>query len=919
MDPPDEERPTVTQTTGSPGAGPALGPTDAEPHESGARFGRYVLQQRVGAGGMGEVWAAFDPELNRRVAIKLVRHDRVGTQGRQLLQREAQAMARLSHPNVVVVHDVGVVAGQTYVAMEFIDGPTLAHWIEKEHPRPRQVLEAFIEAGRGLAAAHAAGIIHRDFKPGNVMIGPDARVRVTDFGLARLGASGAGGEARVGGVPPAEAAATAGFFGTPRYMAPEQHRGEPADARSDQFSFCAALYEALYGSHPFAAGDSLEELQERVLAGRVAEPRSGPGLPASVRRAVLRGLAVEPGERHPDMPTLLRILARDPHRLRRRLILGAVVLASAAGIAFGVAQVRERRLRLCSGGEIAWDAVWAPSRRLGVETAFQSSGAPFGADAAHQVATSFDSYGTRWVAAYRSACEATRVRGEQSEQMLDREMGCLRRALKEADALVSLLVKADAEGVAGAAEALAGLRPPSACTDVAALGQETTRPLNAEERRRVEVLETRLAEAEARKLVGRYEEALELARSASTEAAAASLAHAEGAAQQLVGELLIDLDLPDEAEKALRAGLASAERIGSDRAAAEAAKELIWLEAVTRNRFAEADRWWEFGQAKLQRVGGSADVEEGLLTSRAAALSAEGKYAEAARMERRNLEIAERRDGPESFTAAVSHNQLGQSLDGVGDYEGALQHLRRSAEIKEHVLGSRHPVLAYTLSNLGSVLTKVGRHQEAIAAHRRALAIQEQAFGRTSPIIGVTLNNLAYSLEQAGRLTEALEVHDRTLALTRAHSGDDDPQTAYALLNRVSLFRKLGRYADGLRDARRAERILAAKVGRDHPNYAYAANAVGFSLVLERRPAEGVLYLERALAIRRANATEPLVLASTEVNLAKALWGAGADPVRARALLRSARATFVGLGGVAREDLSLMDAWLAENRVHLEE
>ncbi|HYA53353.1 MAG TPA: serine/threonine-protein kinase, partial [Streptosporangiaceae bacterium] len=221
MYPKDEERPTVTQTTGSPGAGSAGGrPAETDPHESGVTFGRYELQQRVGAGGMGEVWAAFDPELNRRVAIKLVRHDRVGTQGRQLLQREAQAMARLSHPNVVVVHDVGVVAGQTYVAMEFIDGPTLAHWIEHEHPRPRRVLEAFIEAGRGLAAAHAAGIIHRDFKPGNVMIGPDGRVRVTDFGLARLGAHETGGEVGAGGVPPGGAAATAGFFGTPRYMAP---------------------------------------------------------------------------------------------------------------------------------------------------------------------------------------------------------------------------------------------------------------------------------------------------------------------------------------------------------------------------------------------------------------------------------------------------------------------------------------------------------------------------------------------------------------------------------------------------------------------------------------------------------------------------------------------------------------------------
>ena len=914
---PDQDRPTVTRATEPGEKLPATGVPTSAAHEPGASFGRYVLEQRVGAGGMGEVWAAWDPKLDRRVAIKLVRQDRAGTEGRQLLQREAQAMARLSHPNVVVVHDVDVVGGQTYVAMEFIDGPTLGQWIESDQPPPRRVIEMFVEAGNGLAAAHAAGIVHRDFKPGNVMIGPDGRPRVTDFGLARLAGGGRGSEGGGGGARPAEAATTAGFFGTPLYMAPEQHRGEPADARSDQFAFCAALYEALYGVHPFDAGGSIEDLRDRVLAGRVAPPLLSPRLPSSVRRALLRGLAVKADERHPDMKSLLRELARDPYRLRRRVILGAVVVASVAGIAFGLLQVRERRLRLCSGGERAWDGVWGSSRRQGVAAAFESTGAPFGRDAAGQVGATLDGYGTRWVAAYRSACEATRLRGEQSEQVLDREMGCLRRRLKEVDALVSLFLKADTERAAKAAEALAGLRPVASCTDVGALTQEAAPPLAPEERRRVEELETRLAEAQARKLVGRYAEALDLARGVM--AAAASLASVEGAAQELTGELLIELDQPDEAEAPLRAALAAAERTGSDRAAADAASELIWLEAVNRNRYREADRWWEFGQAKLQRLGGSEDVEEGLLASRAAALSAEGKYAEAAQMQRRELEIAERRDGPESFNAAVTHNLLGQALDGIGDYAGALQHLQRSAEIKERALGARHPGLSYTLSSLGTVLTKLGRHEDAIAAHRRALAIQEKAFGRDSPVLDVTLNNLAYSLDQAGRLSDALNTQDRILARTRARAGDDDPQTAFALLSRVMVYRKLERYESALADARRAERILAAQLGRDHPNYAYALNAVGFLLTLEGRPAEGVPYLERALAIRRAGTVEPLLVAFSEVNLAKALWAAKIDPPRARSLLHSARVAFVKLGDVAREDLTLLDAWLAENRLRLEE
>ncbi|HYU15683.1 MAG TPA: protein kinase, partial [Candidatus Acidoferrum sp.] len=251
----------------------------------GAAVGRYLVQGRLGVGGMGVVYAALDPELGRKVALKLLRSDAVSAADlstvRERLLREAQAMARLAHPNVVAVFDVGGVGDQIFVAMELVEGETLARWL-RAAPRPiSEVVEAFVQAGQGLAAAHAAGLVHRDFKPENVLVGLDGRVRVGDFGLARstLAPSAPeeaiepGAERETHRLATASAPLTrsAALAGTPFYMAPEQFRGESIDARTDQFSFCVALHAAISGVHPFVEG-GVETLAEAVTRGQMREP-----------------------------------------------------------------------------------------------------------------------------------------------------------------------------------------------------------------------------------------------------------------------------------------------------------------------------------------------------------------------------------------------------------------------------------------------------------------------------------------------------------------------------------------------------------------------------------------------------------------------------------------------------------------------
>ncbi|HEY8142336.1 MAG TPA: serine/threonine-protein kinase [Kofleriaceae bacterium] len=280
----------------------------------GDRLARFEILNRLGVGGMGVVYVAHDPLLDRQVAVKVLRADAHGElraaelEGRLL--REAQAMARLSHPNVVTVHEVGIVDRQIFIVMELNDGGTLRAWLKQEARPVRERIRVFIEAGRGLAAAHAVRLVHRDFKPDNVLLARDGRVRVVDFGLVRGPTAGDRPSRRPSHdvYAPMSLTMSGAVIGTPAYMAPEQHRAEVADHRSDQFSFCVALYEALYGRRPFA-GENYRELVVNILDGSVLPPPDGADVPLSVQRVLERGLASAPDDRYPGMTALLDDLA----------------------------------------------------------------------------------------------------------------------------------------------------------------------------------------------------------------------------------------------------------------------------------------------------------------------------------------------------------------------------------------------------------------------------------------------------------------------------------------------------------------------------------------------------------------------------------------------------------------------------------
>jgi hypothetical protein len=459
------------------------------PLASGAVFGRYVLVEMIGRGAMGEVWAAIDPDLDRKIALKLLRTDRSARpEDRERLAAEARAMARLTHPNVVTIHDVGELGEQLFIAMEFVAGDTLDRWLDEASRSCEEVLAIMRQAAAGLAAAHAVGLVHRDFKPANVMIGKDGRVRVLDFGLARPEGSVTETEGDAG-----ESRAARRIQGTPAYMSPEQHRGVPVDARSDLFSFCVTLFEALYGARPFR-GDNRLTVALATIEGRVSEPPADARarVPDWIHAIIMRGLAGDPEQRFPDMGALLAALERSPEQIRRRrLQIAAATGGVAATAGLLVLLWPEPAEDPCDAAGDAMAEVWnadARSRLLaGIDEVADAP--PL---AGQRLLEGLDRHARAWASASAQLCRDGRARRLTERLQATRE-ACLAEQREAVQALVRLADEHPGLREGLAARPFAGVRAlgePSDCVGRPAPLDDRPLPSEAE---RVARIELRLA------------------------------------------------------------------------------------------------------------------------------------------------------------------------------------------------------------------------------------------------------------------------------------------------------------------------------------------------------------------------------------------------------------------------------------------
>ena len=848
----------------SPGVGPASA-SEGEPVR-GDSIGRFLLLGVLGTGGMGHVYAAYDPHLDRKVAIKLLRADMMrgaAADARARLLREAQAMARINHPNVVKVHEVGTYEDQVYVAMEFADAGTLRAWLSNAHPL-REIIDVFVQAGRGLAAAHAAGLVHRDFKPDNVLMGKDGSVRVTDFGLVGVaelpGAEVAPPAAALAPTEPRKApdlaisgsaplfeslTRTGSIMGTPSYMAPEQFSGAITTARADQFSFCVVLYEALYGARPFS-GSNYQELASNVLLGQVSPPPRGARVPGWLRRALLRGLSVDPAARHASMDALLSELLRDRARRRRRLLAwtaGVVAAAAAAALA-----LRPGDGAACDAGGDRVAGVWSSARRDQMKAAFLASGRPHAAASFDKLTHMLDAWGQSWELGYRDACRDTQVRREQSEHLLDLRMQCLTRRLEEADATIALLVAGGGDAVDHALGAALALPSAAPCGDAAALSAPVAPPETELARAQVQAVRGRLDEARGLERLARYAAALEVARAALAAARATGYRPVTAEALLVVGRIqvrLVDAAGVDALRESMHAATASGDAAGM----VEAAAWTVFALTTQGSRHELAHEIAEHAEATAIHAGLKGESVVHLQNRIGLLYQRRGKPAEARARFEKALALAEQELGPDHPATISTLAPLGNLAFVEGRLADAQELLERVLASNEAAFGKDHPDVALALSNLGAVYQAEGKLDDAQRLKERALAIRIAALGPDHPAVGTSYNNLGTLHAERGDHATAGDYYAKALALWEKAYGPDNVQIALAASNLGGSLEKRGEYEQAAGHFTRAIALYEAAYGPEHPDLASPLGGLGVTRRRQHRLDEARALFQRATRI----------------------------------------------------------------------
>ncbi len=875
--------------------GSQLGPrsgAEVRKLERGEQVGRYLVLDLVGEGGMGVVYAAYDPELDRKVAIKLLqaRVGGSGTRGDQAwLLREAQAMARLQHPNVLAVHDVGTLGGdRVFVAMELVDGTTLRKWLRGAKRPWREVLPVMRGAGAGLVAAHAAGLVHRDFKPDNVLVGNDGRVRVMDFGLARLRAEAGDAMPASRDSDPMLASASGASIaanaqqrsplveqneeqgviaGTPAYMAPELYRGGAADERSDQFAFGVALYEALYRVRPY---------DKKQLADPAATPVPRPppasDVPANVARAVMRAIAVDPAARLPTIAALLDELVEPPRRSRLALGLGVGAVGIAGALAIGLAtrttDYPDAPPDPCAAAAGRLAGVWDDRVRATTREAFAATKSPL-ADAGFTLTgVALDRYADAWKDAATDSCRATRVRHEQPEDVMVLRASCLDERRDELRAFTALLGKADAALVEKAGRAAASLDPIARCADVAALRAPGTPPANLADK--LGALRGELATAKAAVLAGKVDAATKAAATAVDHASALGWAPVIADAQLVRGAALQIGNHAADAQAALAEAVWAGLRGRRDDVVADASILAAQISADGLAKDGEARIWLGVAKAVADRVGDRALAERWLEVSGIVA-GARGDYLAAPDAPQQALHAAIDLADPERIASA--EGLVAATLSKSGEFAKAVPHYEHAIALREAAVGKDHPDIALLLTSVGASYDHMGDAARARAALTRALAIRETVFGKQSPRLVATLNNLADMMRRRGELADATATIDRAFQIASVAPGTGHPLYHIVATTRAEVLEAAGR----LDDARAAlDAVIGFEEKAKSPVLATSLASRAEVALAERKWAEAATFDARSIALTEAaNGKDASDLWKPLAGLARAKAGAG--------------------------------------------
>jgi tetratricopeptide (TPR) repeat protein len=803
---------------------PPLGP--------GTRFGKYTVEALIGRGSAGVVYRAKDPTLQRDVALKLLPQ---AARGPWL--EEARAMARVRSPHCVTVYEADVVDERPFLAMEWMEGGTLRQWWRTSKPSVTARLRTLLQAGQGLAALHAEGLVHRDFKPDNVLLAKDGRACVADLGLSRG----------------AQSSAPASVAGTPGYMAPEQHHGQ-ADARSDQFAFCASLYEALTGARPPRTATFAVDPDALGAAPR--------GVPRKVWSALERGLREAPAERHPSMEALLGSL-RPPRRTLRWVAAGALVSGTVAVAAAWALP----NATWCETAEQSWSGVWTPARKATLAARFQAASLPYAGQSWATVQALLDGHARTWQTLFDGACPAQTLRLRPNAKA-ELQLACLaQRALRTRALLDSFETPGAIER---AVSAVTALPHPAECADVASRGAlASDEATNAPVRGQLARAEAALATGDFKAGEALARQTVEAAQRSGSPALHADALRVLGTLQEKNGDYAGSRATLEKAAQVAEAGR-------EDAVLVRAATQLVRTVGVMQARWSDAEPWASKAHEALARLGGNPLLQAELLRQRGSALQIAGKYHDALESQQASLALRWPLLGELHVDTAASLDGVALALVSVGRFDEAKAQHRRSLDIRQAVLGVDHPDTAASLNNLGNTFSDSEDFAEALELHRRSYTLKARALGPSHLSTLRSRMNLAVDLKALGRLDEAASELEAVLAVLTAPGASRAPLLAKArnVYGDVLLLR--GKLGEAKAQLLQARVDCQAVYGPSHPLEADVLDSLGELALRTRSFAEARGHYEQALSLREGtlgSASEELV--SSLAGLALAEKGLG--------------------------------------------
>lgn len=890
------------------------------------RLGRYVILDRIGAGMMGVVYTAYDPTLDRKVAIKVL-HGRMrgpaAAEARQRLVREARSMARIVDPHVVPIYDAGIVSGsgedEVFLAMEFVQGQDLEAWLQAldaevppSYLKVQKIMQVFLHAAHGLAAAHAAHVVHRDFKPTNVLVTTDEHAKVTDFGLARLPNEEV--PASQPRQPPTgdlnvSLTATGDVLGTPAYMAPEQHEGIPANESSDQFSFCVALYEALYGCPPFE-GSTYAKRALAVVEGQFMPPPADSLVPAGVAVALERGLDRDMSARYPSMSALITTLQEamheaSPHRW------GWWVGAGLVAVVFAAVGLSALRPPPCQGAAAEMASVWNPQGRARLSKALAAVPLPYAPQVRDQVLKRLDTYSAGWIQAHTAACEATNITKVQSQGLLDRRIACLDAKKVELRAFVFELSRPDAEMLGAAVAAAQGLPDLGQCAHLSVLTEAGEAP-SARMAKAVKNLRESLAVARGQARAGRYSAGLKTVATASVAWGHNNYPPGLGELLVVQGRLQASLAQHLRAQAALSRAFYVAQQARDHSVAAEASAALIQVVGVGLGQHREGLLWADIAQATLRQHGERVRPSARIESFRAGVLSAQGNRAAAMAAARTALQRLRGTASASAYEIALAELQLGNTLVDIRDYRAAYDHLNKALQGLESRLGKQHPELVAVLTSLGRSAQGRGDYDVAAAHLERAIDLARRHLGPTHGLYGEALVRRGTLQTQFNEHEGAISDYLAAIPILKAAYGPTHTLVTRALLNLGVTKHRMGRLEEASEYYESALATREARLGRDHPDLVVILQNWGSMAVESGQPEQAIKRLERAVYIRTHRLASKVAVADVQYWLGRALYESKKDRSRGMALIRGAHLTFLREGASSS---SSSGAWFKTHRL----